>query len=149
MAILPIFVASLRIDNGRVAHQACWRDITFDPAQRFAYYFTLKSGCSMMLVRHRWMRRRFAPAATWRPFASSSTGNDAPLCFLIVEGYSAEGRKELQDHGAGIASDLYANMLAASSGDIPITYKVVYPTDGPFEMPDLSTFDGVAWTGCR
>ncbi|ETV69143.1 hypothetical protein, variant [Aphanomyces astaci] len=85
-------------------------------------------------------------ATSWLRRLSTS---HAPLRFLIVEGYSEEGRKELVDNGARIASDLYATMLASSAGSIPTTHHVIYPTDGPFELPDLSQFDGVAWTGCR
>ncbi|RHY66409.1 hypothetical protein DYB30_002790 [Aphanomyces astaci] len=101
---------------------------------------------SLPMLHFQRLARADIAAASWLRRLSTS---HAPLRFLIVEGYSEEGRKELVDNGAGIASDLYATMLASSADSIPTTHHVIYPTDGPFELPDLSQFDGVAWTGCR
>ncbi|RHY00394.1 hypothetical protein DYB36_004817 [Aphanomyces astaci] len=99
---------------------------------------------SLPMLHFQRLARADIAAASWLRRLSTS---HAPLRFLIVEGYSEEGRKELVDNGARIASDLYATMLASSADSIPTTHHVIYPTDGPFELPDLSQFDGVAWTG--
>ncbi|KAF0720014.1 Aste57867_622 [Aphanomyces stellatus] len=96
------------------------------------------------------VRRSLPPLASRRSF-SAAPSSSAALHFLIVEGYSADGRQELLENGAELASDLYARMLANYSGGIPVTHEVIYPTDDkPFRPPtDLGRFDGVAWTGCR
>ncbi|OQS07257.1 cysteine protease family C26 [Thraustotheca clavata] len=76
----------------------------------------------------------------------STIGNG--LHFLIVEGYSPEGREELKRGGATIASVLYSNVLKSVAGPIQVTHDVLHPADGPFQAPDLSKYHGVVWTGC-
>ena len=82
------------------------------------------------------------------PRARALSTSARSLRFLIVEGYSPEGRAELQRGGATIASELYANVLKTVS-PMAVTHDVLHPADGPFQAPDLSKYDGVVWTGCR
>ncbi|KAH9155718.1 hypothetical protein AeRB84_002324 [Aphanomyces euteiches] len=82
-----------------------------------------------------------------RRFLSTSTRPDA-LRFLIVDGYSPEGRSELVKSGVTLASDLFKRMLTRSAGGVATTFDVLFPSDGPFDAPDLNKYDGVAWTGC-
>ncbi|KAF0698888.1 Aste57867_10512 [Aphanomyces stellatus] len=82
-----------------------------------------------------------------RNFRTFSTKSNA-LRFLIVDGYSPEGRSDLIKGGVNLASDLFKKMLAASANGIPTTHDVLFPSDGPFQAPDLSQYDAVAWTGC-
>ncbi|ETV96950.1 hypothetical protein H310_09806 [Aphanomyces invadans] len=70
------------------------------------------------------------------------------LRFLIVDGYSPEGRVELTKSGASVASELYKRMLSESADGLPTSFNVLFPSDGPFEKPDLHKYDAVAWTGC-
>ncbi|ETV97040.1 hypothetical protein, variant [Aphanomyces invadans] len=93
--------------------------------------------------------RRGGTRAASSSFRRHMSTAQRPLRFLIVEGYNEEGRQELVDNGAIVASELYATMLTACAGHVPTTHHVIYPTDGPVTLPDLSQFDGVAWTGCR
>ncbi|KDO24587.1 hypothetical protein SPRG_10118 [Saprolegnia parasitica CBS 223.65] len=81
------------------------------------------------------------------PRARALSTSASSLRFLIVEGYSPEGRAELQRGGATIASELYANVLKTVS-PMAVTHDVLHPADGPFQAPDLSKYDGVVWTGC-
>ncbi|RQM28409.1 hypothetical protein B5M09_004467 [Aphanomyces astaci] len=80
-----------------------------------------------------------------RGIASSANA----LRFLIVDGYSPEGRLELTKSGVSIASDLYKRMLSTSADGLPTSFDVLFPSDGPFDTPDLRNYDAVAWTGCR
>ncbi|KAF0703393.1 hypothetical protein AaE_015393 [Aphanomyces astaci] len=79
-----------------------------------------------------------------RGIASSANA----LRFLIVDGYSPEGRLELTKSGVSIASDLYKRMLSTSADGLPTSFDVLFPSDGPFDTPDLRNYDAVAWTGC-
>ncbi|OQR86689.1 cysteine protease family C26 [Achlya hypogyna] len=88
-------------------------------------------------------RLRLAPTKAARAMSTTSSG----LHFLIVEGYSPEGREELKRGGATIASTLYANVLKTVS-PLAVTHDLLHPADGPFQVPDLSKYHGVVWTGC-
>jgi len=79
--------------------------------------------------------------------AQTSAKKQDGLRILIIDGYSPEGRQELTDGGASEAGDLYKNMLTKCAGPISTSYDVLYPSDAPFETPDLSKYHGIAWTG--
>ncbi len=69
--------------------------------------------------------------------------------FLVVDGYLKKSRDELAAGGAGVAGDLYAAMLEkASPGS---SCDIIYPCDDVNGLPSgeaLSSYDGIAWTGC-
>jgi len=69
--------------------------------------------------------------------------------FLVVDGYLKKSRDELADGGAGLASDLYVKMLeTAAPGAV---CDIIYPSDDVSGLPSgaaLSSYDGIAWTGC-
>ncbi len=69
--------------------------------------------------------------------------------FLVIDGYAKVGRDDLVAGGAGIAADLYANMLIRN---LPgATCDKLFPADPDAELPDgaaLEQYDGIAWTGC-
>jgi GMP synthase (glutamine-hydrolysing) len=73
-----------------------------------------------------------------------------PPNFLIVDGYTESAREQLQSGGASVAADLYADMLKKCSPE-GTTCEIVFPSDPGIELPnqgELSSFDGIAWTGC-
>ena len=70
------------------------------------------------------------------------------LRFLVVEGYSREGREDLKAGGASRASDLYAKMLMRWTPGSEV--EIVYPADPGASLPvgaAISQYDGIAWTG--
>eukprot|EP00744_Colponema_vietnamica_P002630 GILI01004095.1.p1 GENE.GILI01004095.1~~GILI01004095.1.p1 ORF type:complete len:310 (+),score=99.41 GILI01004095.1:49-978(+) len=81
-----------------------------------------------------------------------STAAKPSLNFLVIDGYSKEGRLELEQGGAGTAGKLYEKMLTKSSpSNFNVNAEIVYPSDAGFGVPslsDLEKYDGVAWTGC-
>jgi GMP synthase (glutamine-hydrolysing) len=82
-----------------------------------------------------------------RGFATVNVTKKGPLRFLVVDGYSKEGRADLVKGGASQAGWLYRDMLNKAS-PIGATSDIVYPADDEFKQPDLKVYDGVAWTGC-
>jgi len=70
-----------------------------------------------------------------------------PLKFLVIDGYSKEGRADLVKGGASQAGWLYRDMLHKAS-PLGATSDIVYPADDEFKQPDVENYDGVAWTGC-
>ncbi|MFC1610495.1 type 1 glutamine amidotransferase [Myxococcota bacterium] len=69
--------------------------------------------------------------------------------FLVIDGYSKEGRNDLQAGGASLAADLYARMITRILPDAQCV--TLFPSDDDAELPDgvgLEQFDGIAWTGC-
>lgn len=81
-------------------------------------------------------------------YGSQANKSPEPLNFLVVDGYSAEGRQGLIDGGASTAGDLYAQMLHKSS-PYGATSTIVYPAEPEFDgQMDISEYDGIAWTGC-
>ncbi len=69
--------------------------------------------------------------------------------FLVVDGYSREGREELAAGGASVAADLYAAMLLRVVPNAVV--DKVYPSDPDSALPKgaaIAQYDGVAWTGC-
>ncbi len=69
--------------------------------------------------------------------------------FLIIDGYSPEGRAELTSGGASRACDCFSRMLLQY---LPTaSFDNVFPADGPDFLPpgrELSDYAGVLWTGC-
>ncbi len=69
--------------------------------------------------------------------------------FLVVDGYSKEGRAELAAAGASMAGDLYAAMLRRFAPGAAV--DIVFPADSESGLPagaDIAAYDGIAWTGC-
>jgi GMP synthase (glutamine-hydrolysing) len=98
----------------------------------------------------------------WRCFSSRA---QRPLNFLIVDGYSKDGRDKLMAGGCTLAGILYQRMLARCSEPwVSITTldpcinqhliqgaasRIVYPTDADNLDGDLNLmqYDGICWTG--
>lgn len=74
-----------------------------------------------------------------------------PLKFLVIDGYTKDGRADLQAGGASTAGELYRTMFDRSS-PVGATSDIVYPCDPDFpsDIRDINTdeYDGVGWTGC-
>jgi len=69
--------------------------------------------------------------------------------FLVVDGYSPEGRAELKAGGASTAGDLYVAMLRKCLPGAEC--DIVHPSDPGAKLPmgaGLDQYDGIAWTGC-
>ena len=69
--------------------------------------------------------------------------------FMVVDGYKKSARDQLADGGAAVAGDLYAAMLQETSPGAQC--DIVYPSDPGPGLPTgaaLSSYDGIAWTGC-
>jgi len=93
-------------------------------------------------------RRRLFLAIRNRAFSSASKGSaKAPLRFLVIDGYSKEGRADLVKGGASQAGWLYRDMLNKCSPRGAVS-DIIYPADDDFKLPDLKPYNGVAWTGC-
>ena len=70
------------------------------------------------------------------------------LHFLVVDGYSREGRAELAAGGASEAGDLYQAMLKKCAPGS--TVDIVYPADPDSSLPTgaaIADYDGICWTG--
>jgi len=92
----------------------------------------------------------------------SSTATQAALKphvprILVIDGYTAEGRAELEKAGATQAGKLYERMLKKASRralGVEAEIEIIYPSDVPATEPvepcpsDFESFDAVAWTGC-
>ncbi len=68
--------------------------------------------------------------------------------FLVIDGYSREGREGLQAGGATTAGQLYSKMLQDCSPGCDV--DIVYPADPGVSLPQgaaLASYDGLAWTG--
>ena len=69
--------------------------------------------------------------------------------FLVLDGYSKEGREDLQSGGATTAGELYGRMLkdCAPKGAV---VDIVCPADPDAALPvgaAIEQYDGIAWTG--
>ncbi|OWZ24237.1 Cysteine protease [Phytophthora megakarya] len=70
--------------------------------------------------------------------------------YLVVDGYVRAGRDVLEAGGATTAGQLYADMLVKAtqrSVGRSAAYDLVYPADPGFELPDLTKYHGVGWSG--
>jgi GMP synthase (glutamine-hydrolysing) len=69
--------------------------------------------------------------------------------FLVLDGYSRDGRADLEAGGATTAGTLYAQMLKACAPG-PAEVDIVYPGDPDGALPlgaAIEQYDGIAWTG--
>ncbi len=70
------------------------------------------------------------------------------LRFLVLDGYSKEGRDDLSAGGASTAGALYERMLKRCSKGC--TVDILYPGDPDASIPKgaaIEQYDGIAWTG--
>ncbi|KAJ0405517.1 hypothetical protein P43SY_011365 [Pythium insidiosum] len=83
-----------------------------------------------------------------RRVAFSTASAPAPLRYLVIDGYKKWGRDDLESGGATTAGELYKSMLMkATPVEVPVHCDIVFPADPDFEMPDLSQYHGVGWSG--
>uniref|UniRef100_K3WB82 Glutamine amidotransferase domain-containing protein n=1 Tax=Globisporangium ultimum (strain ATCC 200006 / CBS 805.95 / DAOM BR144) TaxID=431595 RepID=K3WB82_GLOUD len=80
--------------------------------------------------------------------AFSTKPRATPLSVLVIDGYSKEGREDLQAGGASTAGKLYQKLLKKCTPQGNVVSDIVYPADADFTTPDLSKYHAVAWTGC-
>ena len=69
--------------------------------------------------------------------------------FLVLDGYSKEGREDLRSGGATTAGELYARMLKACAPK-GAEVDIVCPADPGAALPAgaaIEQYDGIAWTG--
>ncbi len=69
--------------------------------------------------------------------------------FLVVDGYSRQGREDLRAGGATTAGELYARMLGSCAPGAA-EVDVVCPADPGAALPlgaAIDRYDGIAWTG--
>ncbi len=70
--------------------------------------------------------------------------------YLVIDGYTKEGRDQLVSGGASRAADLYQEMLLKNSPS-GAECDLFFPADEGASFPtetELSSYDGIAWTGC-
>ena len=68
---------------------------------------------------------------------------------LVVDGYTKNAREELMAGGATVAAEQYVRMLTTLNSNIQC--DILFPSDPGSLLPlgtQLSTYDGIAWTGC-
>ncbi|RLN47344.1 hypothetical protein BBJ28_00017738 [Nothophytophthora sp. Chile5] len=98
----------------------------------------------MHAVALRSLRPKGAATAVTRAL-SSSTSPASALKVLIIDGYSPDGRADLEAGGASTAGKLYIDLLAKSAPTgVEVASDVVYPADSDFTAPDLSKVV-IAW----
>ena len=68
------------------------------------------------------------------------------LRLLVLDAYDATGRQALQGAGATLAGELYRRMLQALEPDATIDVAA-HETDGFRPPAELSSYDGITWTG--
>jgi GMP synthase (glutamine-hydrolysing) len=69
--------------------------------------------------------------------------------FLVLDGYSKDGREDLRSGGATTAGELYARMLKACAPK-GSEVDIVCPADPDAALPAgaaIEQYDGIAWTG--
>lgn len=74
------------------------------------------------------------PALTRRTLSTNTT----PLSVLVIDGYSKDGRADLQAGGASTAGVLYQQLLKKCTPRGNVVADIVYPADEDFLAPDLS-----------
>ncbi len=68
--------------------------------------------------------------------------------FLVVDGYSREGREDLRAGGATPAGELYKKMLQSCAPGCEV--EILCPADPGAKLPSgaaIEQYDGIAWTG--
>ncbi|KAJ0406156.1 hypothetical protein ATCC90586_001202 [Pythium insidiosum] len=95
------------------------------------------------------VHRHITPLATAAAARLASTrAASSPLSVLVIDGYSKEGREDLQAGGATTAGKLYEGLFTKCTPRGNVACDIVYPADEDFVTPDLSKYHAVAWTGC-
>lgn len=79
--------------------------------------------------------QRSSATIAGRSFASAAA---SPLSVLVIDGYSPDGRADLEAGGASTAGKLYVDLLTKSTPGGNVACDVVYPADSDFQVPDLS-----------
>ena len=69
--------------------------------------------------------------------------------FLIIDGYSKDGRDDLVKNKCSTAGKLYQKMLSKCSLPYKIDSDIIYPTDDNFNINniDFNKYHGITWTG--
>lgn len=82
---------------------------------------------------------RAASAASLSALRNLSTKPAAtPLSVLVIDGYSKEGRGDLEAGGASTAGKLYQDLLKKCTPQGNVVTDIIYPADADFKTPDLS-----------
>jgi GMP synthase (glutamine-hydrolysing) len=68
------------------------------------------------------------------------------LRLLVLDAYAPEGRELLRDADGTEAGILFERMLTAVAGE-PTVIDVRYPADPDPDLPNVTDYDGIAWTG--
>uniref|UniRef100_K3WB80 Glutamine amidotransferase domain-containing protein n=1 Tax=Globisporangium ultimum (strain ATCC 200006 / CBS 805.95 / DAOM BR144) TaxID=431595 RepID=K3WB80_GLOUD len=75
-------------------------------------------------------------------------GTTKRVKYLVLDGYIKWGRDDLESGGAVTAGQLYADMLVkCTPPQYNASYDLMFPADPDFELPDLSQYHGVGWSG--
>lgn len=88
-----------------------------------------------MMLRH---LRSLQPTATRVTTRALSTAASKPLSVLVIDGYSPEGRADLEAGGASTAGKLYEQLMTKCTPGGNTVCDIVYPADADFKTPDLS-----------
>ena len=70
--------------------------------------------------------------------------------YLVLDGYSKDGREDLRIGGASTAGELYTQMLRNCTPGGKAQVDIVFPADPGAALPmgkDIAQYDGIAWTG--
>lgn len=92
----------------------------------------------MLAARRALQVARNASVALTATRALSSVSQATPLSVLVIDGYSKEGREDLQAGGASTAGKLYQELLKKCTPKGNVVADIVYPADEDFATPDLS-----------
>lgn len=98
----------------------------------------------MLAARRALQLARTAPTVALRTLSSTAT----PLSVLVIDGYSKEGREDLQAGGASTAGKLYQELLKKCTPKGNVVTDIVYPADEDFASPDLSKVRFVSVCAC-
>jgi len=67
---------------------------------------------------------------------------------LVVDSYAKSSRDGFLETGLPMAGVLYSDMLKkCAPATANLTTEIIYPADEGFKTPDLTQYDGVAWSG--
>jgi len=84
-----------------------------------------------------------------RSFSNANkTAARKKLNICVVDSYAPESRIGFKEYDMPLAGELYSDMLktvAARGVDVDTT--IIYPADEDFEIPDISGYDGLAFSG--
>lgn len=75
---------------------------------------------------------------TSRALSTAASSSSSPLSVLVIDGYSKDGRADLQAGGASTAGVLYQQLLKKCTPRGDVVADIVYPADEDFASPDLS-----------